>query len=161
MCAECRAEAMPELCAPCAARLEEGRFVGQVPMLGTVMIVHGVLVGGLGLYLLVFGGFFAQSVATTPASTTSVDAIDAVMVGAFSVIGLVHMVPGVLQVWAGVQLRAFRSRGLALAGLGAGLVTVLGCYCSPTSIAMLVWGLIVLMHEDVRARFAAAGGSGR
>ena len=93
--------------------------------------------------------------------TTSVDAIDAVMVGAFSVIGLVHMVPGVLQVWAGVQLRAFRARGLALAGLGGGLVTVLGCYCSPTSIAMLVWGLIVLMHEDVRARFAAAGGSGR
>ena len=161
MCAECRAEAMPELCAPCAARLEEGRFVGQVPMLGTVMIVHGVLVGGLGLYFLVFGGFFAQSVATAPASSAPDDPFAGFMLGAFSLIGLVHMVPGVLQVWAGVQLRAFRSRGLALAGLGAGLVTVLGCYCSPTSIAMLVWGLIVLMHEDVRARFAAAGGSGR
>lgn len=160
MCGECRSEALPELCAPCASRLEEGRFVSQVPMLGIVMIVHGILVGGLGLYLLVFGGFFAQSVATAPTSSGE-DPLAGFMVGVIGVIGGLHMIPGVLQVWAGVRIRAYRSRGLALAGLGLGLVTVLGCYCSPTSIALLVWGAIVLLHGDVRGRFAATRGSDR
>jgi hypothetical protein len=158
MCGECRSEELPDRCAACASRLEQGRFVSQVPMLGVVMIVHGVLVGGLGLYLLVFGGFFAQSVASAPAAPQ--DPFAGFMVGAISFIGLLHMVPGVLQVWAGLRVRAYRSRGLGFVALGLGLVTVLGCYCSPTSIALLIWGAIVLVHEDVSARFAATRGSG-
>jgi len=160
MCEECRSEALPERCAACERHLAGGRFVNHVPILGIVMIVHGLLMGGMGLYLLVFGGFFAQSLAESPPADAPDDPLGAVMVGAFSVIGVAHLLPAALQVWAGVRLRSFRSRALALTVLALGLLTVLGCYCSPSSLGLLTWGVVVLTRDDVSARFAPPRASG-
>jgi hypothetical protein len=68
-------------------------------------------------------------------------------------------VPGLLQLRAGYRLRSFRSRTLGLVALSAGVATVFGCYCAPTSIALLIWGVVVLANRDVIARFAASSGS--
>ncbi len=163
MCADCRAEAVADHCADCASRLEQGRFVSQVPALAITMIVHGVLVGGMGAYFVVYGLFFAHTVATAPGAPASeLDGImSGIALGALSGIGVANLIPGALQIWAGIRLRTFRSRRLGLFALGAGLLTVLGCYCTPTSVALLIWGAVVLMHQDVVARFAATRPSGR
>lgn len=161
MCGECSAEAMAEHCAGCASRLEQGSLVAQVPIFAIVMIVHGVLLAGAGIYFLVFGVLFAHNVAAAPGEPAGPDALmSSVMLGASGVIGVVDLLPGALQIWAGVRLRSFRSRTLGLVALGAGVMTVLGCYCAPTSIALLIWGAIVLTHDDVRSRFAATRPSG-
>ncbi len=157
MCDACRASELPAHCAACAHRIAEGRFVNHVPMLGIAMMVNGALTAGMGLYYFVFGGFFAAELSRTPGVEGPDDDLFAgVMFGALGLIAFVHLVPGALQLWAGWRARTFRSRPLAFVALALGLVTVLGCYCAPSSLGLLVWGVIVLVHEDVRERFAAA-----
>jgi hypothetical protein len=41
----------------------------------------------------------------------------------------------------------------------SGLASILGCYCFPTSLALCVWGAIVLFDRDVGLRFEATRGS--
>jgi hypothetical protein len=79
-----------------------------------------------------------------------------IVLGAFGLLAVLQVVPGALQVWAGYRARTFRSRGLALGALIAGLASSLGCYCAPTALALMVWGIVVLRDPDVRARFAAS-----
>lgn len=137
-------------------------MVRQVPILAIATMVHGALLAGTGLYYLVFGGFFAANLSTTPAPADEGpfgELFSGLMIGAIGIISLVHIVPGVLQLWAGWRARTFRSRGLAFLALGAGLVSLFGCYCAPTSLGMLVWGAIVLANQAVRDRFVATAAS--
>ena len=65
-----------------------------------------------------------------------------------------HLIVGALQLWAGWRMRTYRSRGLVIAALIAGLLTLVGCYCLPTSLVLLVWGLVILLDAAVAERFA-------
>jgi hypothetical protein len=57
-------------------------------------------------------------------------------------IGLVVLIAGVLNLIAGIRVLKFRGRTFALVALFANIVPVLTCYCAPTSIGMMVYGLI-------------------
>jgi hypothetical protein len=163
VCDACRSNELAGHCTACAERLARSRLVAHVPPLAITMMVHGVLTAGLGVYYLVFGTFFAGSIWSVPASEQAAEPVDellpGIMLGAFVFLGMVQILPGVLQIWAGYRARTFHSRGLALAALIVGLAPALGCYCGPTSVALLVWGVIVLRDPDVRARFAASSGT--
>ncbi len=164
MCGECSSPEVALHCASCAERLSRGRFVAQVPILAVAMMVHGALTAGMGLYYLVFGGFFAANLGTStprPEEGPGAELFAGLMFGALGVIAVAHLVPGVLQLWAGWRARTYRSRVLAFLALGSGLLTLIGCYCAPTSLGLAVWGVIVLAGEAVRDRFAAAAASGR
>ncbi|HEY8432839.1 MAG TPA: B-box zinc finger protein [Sandaracinaceae bacterium] len=165
MCDECRAPDLPRCCTACGTRLATGRFVAQIPAFGIALMVHGGITAATGLYYAVFGGFLALEWARVPSEPSDALPIDALFESLFfgvaALMGLVHFVPGALQMWAGWRVRTYRSRRLAILALVAGLVAGIGCYCAPTSIGMLVWGLVILMERDVRERFAAAEGSGR
>lgn len=160
MCDACRSEAMPSLCIPCVHRLEQGRFVSQVPIFAIVMMVHGALMVGVGLIMLISGVVLGVEFLRTSDEALPGDPVMSGFVfGMFGIIALTHVVPGLLQLRAGYRLRSFRSRTLGLVALSAGVATVFGCYCAPTSIALLIWGVVVLANRDVIARFAASSGS--
>jgi hypothetical protein len=157
MCAACAADGFGQpMCRACARRLLGGRFVSQVPALGIVMMIHGAMILSLGILLVVYGLFFAAATYDTPNELAApTELIAQLVVSSMVGIGLLHFLPGVLQIVAGWRTRTYRSRGFAIAALGAGLLAMVGCYCAPTSIAMLIWGLVVLLGKDVVARFAS------
>ena len=157
MCSACAASAFAQpMCHACALRLRGGRYVSQVPALAIAMMIHGAMVLSLGIFLLVYGLFFAAATYDAPRELTGpAELIAQLMVSGMVGIGLLHFLPGVLQIVAGWRARTYRSRGFTIAALGAGLIAMLGCYCAPTSIAILIWGLVVLLGKDVAARFAS------
>jgi MFS family permease len=154
-CAACHSEEFPTHCRECAERLARGKRVGQVPMLGIVMMIHGTLMVGSGIYAVSFGGLFAQSFAERAPTDGSGDGeLGGIFLGASMLFGIALLVPGVLQVLSGWKARTYRGRSFAIAALVSGLVGSIFCYCAPSSIALLIWGLVVLLGEDVAARFA-------
>jgi hypothetical protein len=61
---------------------------------------------------------------------------------------------GILRIIAGITNLKYRGRRLGLAALTVGTLSLFTGYCAPTTIALLVYGLIVYMNEDVRRAFA-------
>jgi hypothetical protein len=113
----------------------------------------------MGLFLLVYGVSLLYTFGTMPpaheiGADPMVGFMEGTVVLTMIIMGIAHLVPGVLQIWAGWRARSYRSRGLVIAAVSAGMLTILGCYCTPTSIAMIVWALVVVLNADVARRFA-------
>jgi hypothetical protein len=70
------------------------------------------------------------------------------------------LVAGVLRIVAGVYNLRYRRRGLGMAALGVGLLTLVTGYCAPSAIALAIYGLIVYLNEPVAIAFSM-GNSGR
>lgn len=161
VCGECRASGADRvLCKSCDLRLSQHTLVRHVPWIAIALITNGVMMVGMGLFPLVFGSFFWVELASMPPAAPGEDTTASyLLLVTLAVVGITHLVPGALQVWAGVRVRTFRGRGLAMAALTLGIVTVVGCYCAPTSIGLGIWGLIVLLDGEVARRFALPGSS--
>lgn len=71
----------------------------------------------------------------------------------YLVIGSLVLLAGILRIYAGVQNYRFRDRILGIVSLVLGLVSFIGCYCGPTGIAVLVYGLIIYLNPAVVAAF--------
>ncbi|HJL15673.1 MAG TPA: B-box zinc finger protein [Sandaracinaceae bacterium LLY-WYZ-13_1] len=160
LCQECRVPGRePPICEPCLDRLQGGRFVSQVPLFGIALMVHGALVLGLGLFAVVYSLFLVDAFAGLDPAATSGDPgmrlLPDLLVGSMLGIGSLNTFAGALQLWAGFGLRKYRGRWLGILSLAFGLVTVLSCYCAPTALGMLVWGLVILLGGDVAERFEA------
>lgn len=134
----------------------------HVPALGVVLMVHGALLVLMAGFLGIYGVSLGISFGSMPAPDPSTDPLapdprwlEDVMLWTMVVMTLVHGAAGAIQLFAGWRIRTFRSRGVGIAALFAGLGGLIGCYCGLTAIALLVWGLIVLLHSAVAERFAA------
>ena len=68
--------------------------------------------------------------------------------------GLAALIAGILHLVAGIRMYQFRSRRLAVAAATAGMLSVLSCYCAPTSVGVGVYGLVVLLNQQVSEAFA-------
>ena len=71
----------------------------------------------------------------------------------YVVVGLVIAVIGGLNIFAGLKVKNYRGKTLAIIALAAGLLASLTCWCAPTALGLLIYGLIVLMNEDVKRAF--------
>ena len=69
-------------------------------------------------------------------------------------LGAPILLAGVLRIFAGVQNFRFRGRTLGIISMIAGMASMLTCYCAPTGIGVLIYGLIVYMNPAVAAAFA-------
>lgn len=122
--------------------------MAQLGLLGGLTLANGLLVT-------VFGGLYLASAILfmiMPRTVNPDGPQPEFMVAYMGCSGLAHLVPGILQLAAGTQLIRMRGRGLALVALCSGLVTLFGCYCMPTSIAVMIFGMIVLNDPAVKAR---------
>jgi hypothetical protein len=71
----------------------------------------------------------------------------------YMTIGVCVILSGVLRLWAGFSNYRFRGRMLGIVSLVLGMVSVFSCYCAPTGLAILIYGLIVLLNTAVKMAF--------
>jgi hypothetical protein len=161
MCGECVSEDVIGHCRECASRLEQSRVVAQVPWLAIVMMIHGVFFVGAALIAFLYGPIFAHSYQTQGTEPAPDDPLSGLIFAGSVIAGLVLLVPGVLQIWAGALARTYRARAFAISALLLSLIGCMGIYCIPTTLGLMVWGLVVLFNDDVAARFAATRSSAR
>jgi MFS family permease len=131
-------------------------MVQQVTVIAILMIVQGALEAAMGLLYLALGpamiwfGMQPGGGPPGPQEQTMAMVVSVVYV----CLGLVTLVAGVLNVWAGIRNLNYRGRTLGMVALISGTVSVFTCYCAPTAIALLVYGLIVYLSDDVKHAFA-------
>jgi hypothetical protein len=129
-------------------RLGRG-LVGHVPIIATLMLVLGFCE----LLMALFCAFFAMVMLALPPEANV--GTDLRFASAFyGVISLVLGVVGLLRLLAGYFNLTYRKRGLGIASLGVGLITVFTGFCAPTAIALAIYGLVVYFNDSVIGAFA-------
>ena len=125
-------------------------------LLGVLMMVQGGLVMLLGSIWLLGGSFAGLGIFMDPQADA---AAGAAVVGVFGCFALCILGGGALGAFAGWRVRSGRSRTLAFVGLIVVAFAGINMMCWMTGIGLLVFGLIVLVDEDVKRHFAevAAG----
>jgi hypothetical protein len=73
--------------------------------------------------------------------------------GIYLAIGLVALASGILRIVAGIQNYRLKGRLLGLISIIVGVAPVFTCYCAPSAIGMLVYGLIIHLDPAVVAAF--------
>jgi len=68
-------------------------------------------------------------------------------------LGLAMLIIAVLNIYAGIRNFKYRSRTLGIVAMASGLLSLLTCYCLPTAIAVMVYGLIVYLNYEVEEAF--------
>jgi hypothetical protein len=77
----------------------------------------------------------------------------------YTVLGLVSWTAGILQVTASGRMRAFQSRGMCFVALWSNVASFFcggAICCLPTGIALVVYGMTVLMDPSVVEAFERA-----
>lgn len=134
-------------------------FPNQVPVIGILMIVQGVLELLLGLFMVGMAGFFPLMMAMDPGMGQGPGqgpgAPPVWIIGiVYGVLGLAISIPGILRIYAGYNVYRFRRRIFAIVANCLGFITLITCYCAPTAIALGVYSLIVLLQPSVVYAFA-------
>ncbi len=124
-------------------------LVGHVPLVAIGLIVQGALELLLGVFLLLLGLTFMVA---KDKELEGMAPIGGLMLG----FAIPSLGCGFVRVIAGYYNLRYRRRGLGMAALGLGLLTMITFYCAPTSIGLAVYGLIVYLNESVAAAFAMA-----
>ncbi|MEM9189696.1 MAG: hypothetical protein AAGF12_11005 [Myxococcota bacterium] len=153
MCGECVGQiAQGTVCRACEIRIASKGKLAQVPKVGIGLIVHGVLLccmSVLNVVGAVFYYFFFQSLDMPNAEQQAI-----LLASVFAMNFFFHLIPGVLQIMAGIKVQKYQGRIFALVALGSGVLTALGCYCFPTAIGLTIWGLVVLLSDGVEDSFS-------
>lgn len=67
--------------------------------------------------------------------------------------GLATLIAGVVRIVAGIRGLSMRGYALGVTSHFLGLLSLLSCYCLPTSMALCVWGSIVYFNAEVKQAF--------
>lgn len=136
-------------------------LVGQVKPLSICMIVQGVLEILMGGFYVAMSFFMpAMMMAGQPPGqmTAQQQEMMQTMQMTFGLIygigGGAAILGGILRITAGIRGLYFRNRILGIIANFAGLLSVVTCYCLPTSIGLSVWGAIVHFNSPVKRAFA-------
>ena len=160
ICLECR-RFTPEgqLYCPGCNPNEGASKVGQLKILGTLLIVHGGLLACMalvGLFGIGMTGTFAAQVARDPVAQNGpmgAEGVGYMLYAIYGTIAVIAVILGPLQILAGIGALRQRGRKLILVALIGGLAALITVYCAPTAIALSVWGLILLNRADVVKAF--------
>lgn len=121
-------------------------MVNQVPVVAVLMIVQGSLECLMGILLLILGPVMLAAPQHNGPSPAGV--------GTFIFIfGVVIIIIAGLKIAAGVKGLKYRDRAFGIVTLLLGVVTFLTFYCAPTSLALMIYGLIVYLNQDVAKAF--------
>ena len=119
---------------------------------GGLECLMGMIVAGMGIFV----SLMLQADRNNPGFRNNNGppaGMEWVIGGVYLVIGLAVLLGGGLRFYAGLQNFRYRKRVLGIVSLVCGLVSMIGCYCAPTGIAMLIYGLIVYLNPAVQAAF--------
>jgi hypothetical protein len=124
---------------------------GSVRLVRTVailMIIQGSLVCLMGLLIMPSG--ISNAVQLTRQGKS--DEATVILIASL-VLALLFLISGGLLIFAGIKNRKYRGRKLGIAALGVGAISILGMFCAPTAIALLIFGLIIYLNADVKRAF--------
>src|SRR4029078_12107915 len=108
-------------------RLDRG-LVDHVPIVSILMIIQGTLEAA---FALLGFGFLALVFCGPQKELEGMRGLGIMMAG----LSVPAVIASVLRIVAGVYNLRYRRRGLGLAALGIGLLTLVTGYCAPTAIA--------------------------
>jgi hypothetical protein len=135
-------------------------MVSHVPIVSILMIVNGSLASVLGIILALFGPAVVAMISADEERRFFFHAGDkaflTLMTVFYIVVGVMALVAGVLNIVAGARSLKFRGRGLALTALFCNILPLFTCYCAPTSLGLMIYGLIVFFNGDVAQAFRMA-----
>jgi uncharacterized membrane protein HdeD (DUF308 family) len=134
-------------------------WVRQVRTFAILNAVQGMLEIPMGLFMTGMSAMFPTLMRmdkqrqADPANAMAEETMMWVVAGVYLAIGIPVLISGVLRVIAGVQNYRFKGRTLGLVSIIAGMATLFSCYCAPTAVGLLVYGLILHLNPAVRAAF--------
>jgi hypothetical protein len=125
-----------------------------------LMIVQGGLSSLMGVLVLVLAGIIPAMIEMGQANNAGRGGpppeFTRTMTIGYVVVGVCNLLVGILQVCAGAFGIVLRGYTLGLVALVSGLLTITSCYCFPTSLALLVYGMIIYCHSTTRTAFQLA-----
>jgi hypothetical protein len=127
-------------------RLDRG-LIGHVPIVAALLIVQGLLEIGFSLFGLAFAAFMFWGPPNAGAAQPGI----AIM---YVILSAPALATGILRIVAGIFNVFYRRRGLGIAAMAVGLITLMTGCCAATSIGLAIYGLIVYVDEPVIAAFA-------
>jgi hypothetical protein len=133
-------------------------MVPQVQVVSILMIVNGALSALMGLLFSAVGPFLFVIINADKRGGPPPDerAILGIMSVVYLVVGLLALAAGLLNIIAGIRALNFRGRGLAIVALFFNAAPVFTFYCAPTSLGVMIYGLIVFFNGDVARAFQMA-----
>jgi hypothetical protein len=131
-------------------------LVGQVKIVGILMMVNGVTVALMGAVYVGIGFFMNAAMPAPPAAAGGGFPPELFLI-IYGVLGGVTFIVGVFNVVAGYRVMTMRNRALGLVALFSNLLALMTGYCALTAIGMMVYGLIVLFQPDVGRAFEMVG----
>ena len=145
-----------------AARPARGRIVDRIRLVAMLMIVQGVLDVALGVTLALMGGVGAWVISLDMErrggpGIQNPEFFFWYMIAVYSILALLHVVPGLLHIWAGIRNYRCRGPALGIISMGIGVVTIFAMLCAPTAIALAVFGMIVYFSEEATEAFRLGG----
>jgi hypothetical protein len=144
-------------------------WVNQVRIVAVLNAVQGGLEVAVGLLLTAAGGIISALGASIgagrgPFANRPEPEMPPWVVGViYLAIGVPILLIGALRIFAGVQNFRYRGRTLGIISMIVGMASVFTCYCAPTGIGVLIYGMIVYLNPAVIAAFAMGqqGASGQ
>lgn len=123
-------------------------MVGQVTVVAILLIIEGALELIIAPVFLFVGPamileFDQQSAEIPPA----------VVGGIISLFGVLVLAAAVLKIWAGIKNLKYRGRTLGIVAVASAGLSMFLCYCAPSGLALLIYGLIVYLNGDVARAF--------
>lgn len=70
--------------------------------------------------------------------------------------GACGIIPGGLQIYAGIQNLWLKGHTLGVVAISAGVMSIGTCYCIPTALGLLIYGLIIYLNQTTKIAFQLA-----
>jgi hypothetical protein len=136
-------------------------MVGQVTVVSILMMVQAGLTLMMGLLLTVMGPamFVAARVDKGPRNSGD-EAVLSVLAVVYLLLGLGALTSAILTLVGGIRAIKFRNRTFVIVALFSNIIPVFTFYCAPTSLGVMIYGLIVMFNRDVAQAFEMAAERG-
>lgn len=135
-------------------------ILGQIRVVAILMIVHGTLLLFLGGGLVLLGVMFPaimtmQSEAMEPKpGEPSTEQLSWILLVVYGGLGMLVLTGAFLQISAGIFNLNLKKRMLGIVAVSVGTLSIFTCYCAPTSLALLIYCLIIYLHDTSKQAFA-------
>jgi hypothetical protein len=138
-------------------------MANQVLVVAILMIVQGVLECLMGLFLVVMAfvvpSLFEaaqkqQQAAGGPAAPPGLPpGFEGLLTGTYLTMGVCGLIAGIPHIIAGIRNISYRGRTFGLVALFLSVFSFATCYCAPTSLGVMIYGLIVYFNQETARAF--------
>jgi hypothetical protein len=131
-------------------------MVGQVQVVSILMIVQGALAMVMGFFYVAGGLINVAGVANSRGGRSEDETIAMIVMSILVLLGFGMLLVGALNIFGAIRAMSFRSRTFAIFALFSNILGVFTCYCTPTSLGVMIYGLIVMFNREVAQAFELA-----